>query len=107
MGMEYPFKREILVDIELQKLDGGAKRVKMRRLSKNRPHTWWNGPGKLQPSNLDHVIASNHLNFKQFDEAEIDVRGWPQMNSEQEQVNWISKYSDHGLLFFQVEKIQG
>ena len=62
MGMEYPFKREILVDFELQKLDKGAKKTKMRRLTKNKPFTWWNGlGGKLPPSNLDHVIAVDHL----------------------------------------------
>lgn len=104
MGMEYPFKREIIVDYELQKLDSGAKRVKMRRLSKNKPHTWWNGPGKLQPSNLDHAIASSHLKFKQFNGSDIDVRGWPEKSSDKEKVDWIKKYSDHGLLFFQVEK---
>jgi len=105
MGMEYPFHREILVDFELQKLDKGAKKVKMRRLKKNKPFTWWNGPGKYEPSNLDHVIAADHLKFKQFSDDEIDVRGWVQKETEVEQVEWIKKYSDHSLLFFQVEKI--
>jgi len=105
MGMEYPFKREIIVDFELQKLDRTGKRSKMRRLSKNKPNTWWNGPGKYPPSNLDHVIASDHMKFKSFGGSEIDVRGWPAKETEQEQVDWIKKYSDHGLLFFQVEKV--
>ena len=105
MGMEYPFHREILVDFELQKLDKGAKKVKMRRLKKNKPFTWWNGPGKYQPSNLDHAIAADHMKFKQFSDDEIDVRGWVQKETEAEQVQWINKYSDHSLLFFQVEKI--
>jgi hypothetical protein len=104
MGMKYPFKREIIVDYELKKLDSGAKRAKMRRLSKNEPFTWWNGPGTYPPSNLDHVIASKELNFKTFKGADIDVRGWPQKNSDTEKINWINKYSDHALLFFQVEK---
>lgn len=104
MGMAYPFKREILVDFELRKLDSGSKRVKMTRLSKNKPHTWWNGPGSLPPSNLDHVVAANHIKFKQFGGADVDVRGWPELESEEEQVEWIEKYSDHALLFFQVEK---
>lgn len=104
MGMDYPFKREIVVDFELQKLDQGAKRVNMRRLTKNKPYTWWNGPGRLQPSNLDHVIASQQLRFRQFGKAEIDVRGWPEKKTTKEQEEWIKKYSDHGLLFFQIEK---
>ena len=105
MGMEYPFKREIIVDFELQKLDSGAKKVKMQRLKKNEPNTWWNGPGRLPPSNLDHVIAANHLKFKQFGGADVDVRGWPKLKTEAEQVEWINTFSDHALLFFQVEKI--
>jgi exonuclease III len=104
MGMKYPFKREIIVDYELQKLDRGAQRSKMRRLSKNQLYTWWNGPGKYPPSNLDHVIASNQLKFKKFNGTEIDVRGWPEKSTDQEKTDWIKKYSDHGLLFFQVEK---
>ncbi len=104
MGMKYPFKREIIVDYELQKLDKGSKSVKMVRLKKNQPFTWWNGPGSYPPANLDHVIASDHLKFKYFNGAEIDVRGWPKKNTDQEKTDWINKYSDHGLLFFQIEK---
>ena len=105
MGMAYPFKSEIIVDFELRKLDSGSKKVKMTRLRKNKPHTWWNGPGALPPSNLDHVVAASHLKFKQFGGADVDVRGWPELETEEEQVEWIEKYSDHALLFFQVEKV--
>ena len=105
MGMDYPFNREILVDFELQKLDREAKKAKMRRLTKNKPNTWWNGTdGSLPPSNLDHVIAANQVKFKQFAGADIDVRGWPEKNTDEEKTAWIKKFSDHGLLFFQVEK---
>lgn len=105
MGMDYPFQRDIVVDFELRKLDSGAKKVKMHRLQKSQPYTWWNGPGGLAPSNLDHVIAANHLRFKRFGEAAVDVRGWPQLPTEAEQAKWIDTYSDHALLFFQVEKV--
>jgi hypothetical protein len=105
MGMEYLFKREISVDFELRKLNGGAQRAKVRRLSKNKPHTWWNGPGGLHPSDLDHVVASSHLKFKQFNGSDVDVRGWPAEETEEKQKAWIDKYSDHdALLFFQLEK---
>lgn len=104
MGMDYPFEREIVVDFELQKLDSNAKKVKMTRLTKNEPNTWWNGPGRLPASNLDHVVAANHLKFKQFKGADVDVRGWPKLKTEAEQVEWINTFSDHALLFFQVEK---
>ena len=104
MGMKYPFKREIIVDFELKKLDKGSKSAKMTRLKKDQPFTWWNGPGSYQPANLDHVIASDHLKFKTFRGSEIDVRGWVNENTDKQKTNWIKKYSDHSLLFFQVEK---
>ncbi|NTS39282.1 endonuclease/exonuclease/phosphatase family protein [Flavisolibacter sp. BT320] len=105
MGMTYPFQREIVVDFELRKLDSNAKKAKMFRLEKNQPHTWWNGPGGLPRSNLDHVIAAAHLQFKNFGGAPVDVRGWPKLETETEQKKWIDTYSDHALLFFQVEKV--
>ncbi|MBB1285820.1 endonuclease/exonuclease/phosphatase family protein [Flavisolibacter sp. BT320] len=105
MGMSYPFQREIMVDFELRKLDDSAKKAKMIRLDKSQPVTWWNGTRRLDPSNLDHVIAASHLRFKNFGGAPVDVRGWPQLETESEQVKWIDTYSDHALLFFQVEKM--
>ena len=106
MGMLYPFERNIVVDFELRKLDSSAKKAKMSRLNKNQPHTWWNGPGGLPPGNLDHVLAANHLQFKNFGDAAVDVRGWPQLPTEAEQAAWIDSFSDHALLFFQVEKVE-
>jgi exonuclease III len=105
MGMQYPFKREIIVDFELKKLNSGASRAKMRRLEKNQPHTWWNGPGRYKPSDLDHVVASKQLRFKKFNGSDVEVRGWPTEPTEAKQKSWIDKYSDHALLFFQVEKV--
>ncbi len=104
MGMEYPFERKIVVDFELRKLDKEAKKAKMVRLDKNKPHTWWNGPGGLAPSNLDHVVAASHLKFKNFGGAPVAVRGWPELGTDTEKEKWIDTFSDHGLLFFQVEK---
>jgi hypothetical protein len=63
MGMEYPFNKEILFDIELQKPDREAIQTGMFRLTKNSPVTWWNGTGSLKQSNPDYVIASKHLKF--------------------------------------------
>jgi hypothetical protein len=105
MGMEYPFDRMIDVKFELQKFDRDAKKAKMRRLGKNKPATWWNGPGKFPPSDLDQVAVSEHLKFKFFSGSEVDVRGWPEMQSDAEKQVWIDKYSDHGLVFFSVEKV--
>jgi hypothetical protein len=105
MGMKYPFGKAIESDLELKKLDQGAGRRKMRRLSKNSPHTWSNGSGSsIPPSNLDHVVAAEHLAFRQFGGADIDVRGWPKLKKEAEQDKWIRDFSDHALLFLEVQK---
>ena len=107
MGMDYPFDKDIDATVELQKLDLDAKKVKMRRLTKNRPHTWWNGPkSRYKPADLDHVVASTHLRFKRVKGADIDVRGWPKLATPEEQGAWIKEYSDHGLLFLTVEKVK-
>lgn len=33
----------------------------------------------------------------------VDVRGWPKLPTT-DQANWMRHYSDHGLLYFEVEK---
>lgn len=105
MGMDYPFQKNIGADIELQKLDKEAAKAKMRRLTKTAPATWWNGTGsKFKPSNLDHVVASDQVKFKQFAGKDVDVRGWPALATPADQTAWIKSYSDHGLLYLEVQK---
>jgi len=74
MGMQYPFDRDIEAGVELKKLDREARKVRMRHLSKNRAHTWWNGPGTTPPADIDDVVASEQLAFKPFAGADVDVR---------------------------------
>jgi hypothetical protein len=74
----------------------------MRRLSKTHEASWWNGSDKWQPSPLDHVFASNHLKFRTFDGAEIEVDGWPDETTRASQRRWIERYSDHALLYGEV-----
>lgn len=106
MGMKYPYDRAIDAALELKKLDRDAKRAKMRRLGKTLEATWWNGPGtSLPPSNLDHVVASEHLSFKSIGGAEVDVRGWASKTTDAAKGKWIEAYSDHNLLYFVVEKV--
>ena len=105
MGMKYPYRKGISPEIELKKLDSSAKRARMRRLVKDRQHTWWNGPGsRYSPADLDHVVASKHLRIKEFNGADISVYGWPAMESIPKQSQWIDQYSDHGLLYLEVKK---
>ena len=105
MGMKYPFQKSIDAGMELRKLDREAKKVKMRRLTKN-SLTWWNGPGsRFPPSDLDHVVASEQLGFRQFTGGvDVDVRGWPKLATPAQQGNWINQNSDHALLFLEVQK---
>jgi len=106
MGMKYPFNKEIPSNIELQKLDREAKKAKMRRLTKDEPASWSNGStSKIPPSNLDHVVASDHLKFKAFGAADVTVRGWPKQQGTAKQDKWIKDFSDHGLLFFEVQRV--
>lgn len=105
MGMEYPFDHKIVAEDELRKLDGGARRVKMCRLDKSHPFTWFNGStSKLPPSNLDHVVASDTISFRQFGGADVSVRGWVDQEPDSKKDTWISKYSDHSLLYMEIQK---
>ena len=51
-----------------------------------------------------NVIASDQIKFKLFNGKEIDVRGWVNEKSDDLKKDWIQTYSDHSLLFFQIEK---
>jgi endonuclease/exonuclease/phosphatase family metal-dependent hydrolase len=107
MGMRYKFVkgRNISGAEEVQKLTAVAKRAKMRVLTKDEPATWSNGSGsRTPPSNLDHVIAAEHLAFRQFAGADVTVRGWPKEKTPAKQDVWIRDFSDHGLLFLEVER---
>ena len=106
MGLEYFFKaHNILADVELKKVEEMAKKQKMRTLTKSRPHTWSNGSkSRLKPSNLDHVVAADHLKFKQFSGADVRVLGWPEELTPLAQDEWIKRFSDHGILYFEVQR---
>jgi hypothetical protein len=106
MGMEYFFKaHNILADVELKKIEAIAKKRKMRTLTKNKPHTWSNGStSRFKPSNLDHVVAADHLKFKPFTGADVRVLGWPDEPTPTAQDMWIKRFSDHAILFFEVQR---
>ncbi len=104
MGMKYPFKLDIPAGKEIEKIDKDAKKKKMRRLGKNAAATWWNGSGRLKPSDLDHVVASDQVKFKAIKGSPIDVRGWPNQTTDAARQKWIKEYSDHALLYMEVQK---
>jgi endonuclease/exonuclease/phosphatase family metal-dependent hydrolase len=108
MGMKYRHvpDRNIDHDDELKKLAAEAKRRRMRILSKDEAFTWSNGSqSSTPPSNLDHVVASDHLRFRVFNGADVSVRGWPKETTPAKKDAWIAKHSDHALLFLEVQKV--
>ena len=124
MGMDYRGKdHDIPASVELDKLDMDFKKqsIKMRRLPKTAPNTWNNGSGSsYKPSNLDHVLASDHMTFNKWDnknpvnepdsifvagKSEVDVRGWVDEDTISKQDEWINKFSDHSYLYFVVNKV--
>jgi len=106
MGFDYPYKKHDIAAVdELAELDRRARYRKMRRLDKSGDLTWWNGKEEYEPgSDLDHVVAADHLNFKTFDGAEVSVRGWPEEPTDSKKGKWTEKHSDHALLYFEVQK---
>ena len=106
MGMKYPYQKSIGNNVELRKLEKDAKKAKMRRLSKTHDVTWWNGPNsRYKPTDLDHVVASDHLQFKQYQGSDINVLGWPEQTTESTQGEWIEQFSDHAMLYLEVQKV--
>ena len=104
MGMEYPFGKAISAKTEIKKLaHKEAQKVKMRFLKKDEPASWWNGSkSKILPSNLDQVVASDNLKFKKYSGAEVTVLGWPKESTSEKKDKWIKRYSDHGIIYFEV-----
>ncbi len=98
----YPYDKDISAETELQRWDYKAERYYgMCRLTKIHPFTFPNGSGSSIPdSDLDHVYASEHLKFRQFNgddgsRVEVDVRGWVNNPAPAEKDQWIADYSDH------------
>ncbi len=106
MGFDYPYKNhDISAEDEIKELDRRNKYKKMKRLKKSADLSWWNGSPNYAPGgNLDHVVASDHMKFTKFGDAEVSVRGWAQESDIDKQKEWIEKYSDHNLLYFEVHK---
>ena len=106
MGLDYPYKgNDIPASEEIRELKRRLKYRNMRLLDKNSPNTFRKpSPSKLI-SDLDHVLAADHLQFKTIAGAEVDVRGWPKLATEAQKDAWNRQYSDHGLLYFEVQKV--
>jgi len=92
---------------EVNQLALDAQTHGMRMLSKSHDRTWSRPSGTGQ-SNLDHVLASDDLQFQQWYYAsdpshmfEVDVRGWNELSG-QARRSFIQTVSDHCSLWAQV-----
>ena len=112
MGFDYPMGKGFDASIELAKWDKEAAKVRfgMRRLAKTHELSWSNGSASsFAPANLDHVFASSNLTFKPFPRpaggpaAQVRVKGWVDAANAAAQDAWIRDYSDHSLLYFEVQ----
>ncbi|MDX1420154.1 MAG: endonuclease/exonuclease/phosphatase family protein [Rubricoccaceae bacterium] len=104
MGMNLTYSDKDLSGAEeIERYRRRFDRKGMRLLSKSADATWWNGPGSsYDPSDLDHVFASDHLQFAPFGGAEVAVRGWPEEGTDAQKGDWIERHSDHALLYGEV-----
>ena len=112
MGLDYPYQKAIDPLTELKKWDlRAAQFYDMRRLVKTHDASWSNGSGSSIPdSSLDHVYAAKHLKFTMFPrpdgtKAEVDVRGRTNQTTATAKDKWIKEYSDHSLLYLEVQKV--
>lgn len=80
MGFDYyGSDKDLDGDREIQELSKAAARRNMRVLSKTHDKTYWSE--RYGQSDLDHVVAMDHLKFKKFSNAEVQVSGWNDLSS--------------------------
>ena len=111
VGLNLTFSdADVELDDEVARLKKmyGSSRDKMPVRDKTHLATFWNGPGSSDdPSDIDHVAAAEQIQFKAVgNNAAIEVKGWPEKLTPQEQGEWISDFSDHALLRFEVTGVQ-
>jgi len=85
MGLDYypRSKFDIQGEDEIAELRRFGRYRNMRLLEKNAPATYYkNSASTKLLSNLDHVVAADHLQFEKFNGKDIDVRGWPGLATE-------------------------
>ena len=110
MGMDITYlnEKDISADLEIERISARSSRYyDLRMISKTAPYTWSNGTNSnYDDSNLDHVLAAEHLRFKKFTKGNqtgyVDVRGWVDEDTDAKKDKWIRDYSDHNLLYFEV-----
>ena len=103
----------IIASQEIQDLQNDAAAAGMRMLSKTHDHTlaWKKRASEPQYrlSNLDHVLASSDLQFKQVSgatgpAAEVRVEGWNHLDLDDPQgKHFVEEISDHCALYCELQ----
>lgn len=115
MGIDdpVPYSKEMdfASESEVARLQHWASKRQMELKSKDTTEidgtaievTWYNGSDHYQPTNLDHVVVSSHLKIRGQGTTtdRVSVLGWPKLPAAQWS-DWLTDYSDHGLLYFEV-----
>ncbi len=104
MGMNYfGSDKDVSGDREVAELRRAAGRRNMKLLDKTHPDTYWSA--SYGTSNLDQAVAAAHLQFKSFGGSSIRVTGWPDEPTDAAKAAWVGRYSDHALLYLEVQKV--
>lgn len=118
MGLDYRArKNDILFEDEINHLEKNANNRVMKILKKDNKETW----AKIRTKNkepfvgfgqLDHVIASNQLQFNKVGEGNLDIRvsGWKEHLTKSDKTRpntalqkFLDNISDHNSLYFEVQ----
>ena len=104
MGMKY-YRNigNISLNREIEVLEKRMRSRDMRMASKSHPNSYWPGSSSsIDPSPLDHVFVADHMMLKQTAGKEVEVKGWAELNTDNERDEWAEKWSDHAPLVFTV-----
>jgi endonuclease/exonuclease/phosphatase family metal-dependent hydrolase len=111
MGLDYESDENDIAGVrEIEVVKNRFRRRGMNDLSKSHPHTYNNGSGSsYPPSDLDHVFAARHLQFRRTGalNSEVRVAGWAEQPGVAETDAWINAFSDHAPLIFILEGVGG
>lgn len=108
VGMNLTFSdRDITIDEEIARLRNmyESRFDDLVLLKKTTNATFWNGPGSSDPpADIDHVVAASRVNVAKLPNGDsVEVKGWPELPTDDEKKTWIRRFSDHALLRFTIQ----
>lgn len=84
---------------EVIRLGKRFAKVGMALQPKDKPHTWIDVDGRYPLSDLDHVIASDHLTVTNLaGGVGASALGWPTLATQAQQHTWAEEFSDHAMV---------